>query len=288
MRMAAISRRGSVALSGGVRSHTVMLVFAGIDEAGYGPMLGPLCVAATIFVLPDHDPSDGAPDLWGRLSKAVCRERKDRRQRIAVDDSKRLKGANNGKPHPLKHLERGVLTFAAGETHIPAQDVDLFAKLHVPALDAPWYRSTTALPLAQTADELRIAASKLARVMRDNAVTCAGLHCDAIDAGPFNQHIARTRSKANVNMVTALRLVDQIWQRWPCEHPRIILDRHGGRIRYREELQLAWPEASIRILAEGDDLSRYRLSHNGSQITVSFSLRKTLAFSRPWPSRTSP
>jgi len=44
-----------------------MLIYAGIDEAGYGPMLGPLCVAGSVFVLPDHDPAAGAPKLWSTL-----------------------------------------------------------------------------------------------------------------------------------------------------------------------------------------------------------------------------
>lgn len=256
-----------------------MLIYAGIDEAGYGPMLGPLCVAATVFVLKDDNPADGAPDLWKRLNKAICRKRTDRRHRIAVDDSKRLKGARDGKVHPLKHLERGVLAFVTHATPpredgqkslIPAMDVELFEHLCVPTPAAPWYRSKTRLPLAQTADELRIAASKLSRAMQDEGVSCAGIRCDAIDAGPFNQHVARTKNKANVNMAAALRLVDRIWQRWPHEHPRIILDRHGGRLRYREDLQLAWSDASIQVLAEGEALSRYRLSRGGSHVTISF------------------
>src|SRR5688572_27824110 len=93
-----------------------MLIYAGIDEAGYGPMIGPLCIACTAFVVPDHDPdTSGACDLWKRLRKAVCRKRSDRRKRIAVDDSKKLKGANDGPVHPLKQLERGVLGFLASQ-----------------------------------------------------------------------------------------------------------------------------------------------------------------------------
>jgi len=250
-----------------------MLIYAGIDEAGYGPMLGPLCVAGSVFMLPGDDPAAGAPDLWKRLGTAVCRERKDRRQRIAVDDSKRLKGAKDGKQHPLKHLERGVLAFlltAGDEAAMPAQDTELFSRLRVSVPEAPWYDSTTALPLAQTADELRIAASTLSRAVGEAGVVCGGIRCEAIDAGPFNQHVARTKNKANVNMAAALRLVNRLWQRWPNEHPRVILDRHGGRLHYREELQLAWPEASVTILAENESLSRYRLSRGGSQITLSF------------------
>ncbi len=50
------------------------LIYAGIDEAGYGPMLGPLCAAAAVFVVENHDTThDGAPNLWEILDDAVCR-----------------------------------------------------------------------------------------------------------------------------------------------------------------------------------------------------------------------
>ena len=34
-----------------------MLVYAGIDEAGYGPMFGPLVIARSVFTLADADPA---------------------------------------------------------------------------------------------------------------------------------------------------------------------------------------------------------------------------------------
>ena len=54
-----------------------MLVYAGIDEAGYGPMFGPLCVGATVFILENHEPEKGAPDMWEMLSHIICKKRKD-------------------------------------------------------------------------------------------------------------------------------------------------------------------------------------------------------------------
>ena len=33
-----------------------MLIYAGIDEAGYGPMFGPLCVASSVIVLDKYNP----------------------------------------------------------------------------------------------------------------------------------------------------------------------------------------------------------------------------------------
>ena len=53
-------------------------------------------------------------------------------------------------------------------------------------------------------------------------------------------------------------------------HPRIMIDRHGGRIRYRNDLQLCWPEASIQVLVENKSMSRYRLTRGGNKLTITF------------------
>jgi ribonuclease HII len=252
-----------------------MLIYAGIDEAGYGPMLGPLCVACTVFVLKDHDADDGQPNLWALLKSGVCRKSRDSKRRIAVDDSKRLKGANSAtKTHPLAHLERGVLAFVRQSTdELPATDEDLCRHLGVDIAGAPWYGSTTPLPVAQRADMLRIAASRLHRCLERAGIECALMACEAIDAECFNRDVARTGSKACVNLEAAMRLIDRVRRRWPDEHPRVVIDRHGGRTHYREELQLAFPDASISVLAESPAVSRYRLEGMASaagSLTVSF------------------
>lgn len=125
------------------------IIYAGIDEAGYGPLLGPLCLALAVFraplppravspgVAPTPDASTGAvrpPDLWRALRSAVCKEpRHARSGRLAINDSKKVKLANGlgapGRPageagagwpgapretlsaHALTHLEAGVLCF---------------------------------------------------------------------------------------------------------------------------------------------------------------------------------
>ena len=82
----------------------------GIDEAGYGPNLGPLVQAAVALRLPDDDPAG-----WETLKPWVrrCHEKDD--GRLLVDDSKKVHAGPNG----FAKLEtgiRGALGFPEGES----------------------------------------------------------------------------------------------------------------------------------------------------------------------------
>ncbi|MFO0874401.1 MAG: hypothetical protein U0575_10560 [Phycisphaerales bacterium] len=250
-----------------------MLVYCGIDEAGYGPMLGPLCVAATAFEVMDHDPASGAPDLWSRLSQAVCRRPGDRRRRVAVDDSKKLKGANDAAAHPLRHLERGVLAFLASRGELPRIDAAMFAALDVAmpsTASAPWCDGATLLPLVHEPEQLEIAAAQLRRAAEGGGARCVHMACEAIDVGAYNERLAIARNKASVNFDAVVRHVDRLWRRFPEAHPRVVIDRQGGRIGYREPLALCFPDATVAIVAETERISRYRLERGGAAITLSF------------------
>ena len=77
------------------------MIIAGIDEAGYGPMLGPLVVSASVFRVPDGADAN----LWKQLSPLVVRKSVD--GRIAVNDSKKIYKRRKG----LQALEEGLLPF---------------------------------------------------------------------------------------------------------------------------------------------------------------------------------
>ena len=263
-----------------------MLIYAGIDEAGYGPMLGPLCVGCSIFAIDDADPADGPPNLWDRLDDVVTRGARDARRRIAVDDSKKLKGSNQAKAHPLRHLERGVLSFLSTRTsdepgdrgHAPpATDDALFALAgtDLPTTVAtPWYQSNTALPVAHDADALAIDAARLDRGMSAAGVRLLELRGECVDAGEFNRRLAAGIGKAAINLDAAIHLVGRVREVSseidPDLVPRIVCDRQGGRTHYREWLQDCFPDASIRILGESHSISRYRLEDARGAFVIGF------------------
>ncbi|MEM7228540.1 MAG: hypothetical protein AAF432_06965 [Planctomycetota bacterium] len=236
-----------------------MLIYAGIDEAGYGPMLGPLCVAATAFMIHDHDDSAPPPDLWERLHTAVGREKRDAKRRIAIDDSKKLKGAKTGKAHPLLHLERGVLAFGGEVFDLPAHDDAYFTALGATVEDETWMDSQTELPVAQTADEIRLLGGRLRRCLESAGVEIGLMQCETICPADFNAGVEKFGSKAVVNLSAALRLAEAVRKKWPEADPTIVVDRQSGRMRYYDEMRMGWPEATIKVVSESPEESRYRL-----------------------------
>ncbi|MEA3226970.1 MAG: hypothetical protein U9Q07_13550, partial [Planctomycetota bacterium] len=79
-----------------------MSILVGIDEAGYGPILGPLVVSSSALSLP-HDLLKS--DLWQILRKSLGNRRKRLAGRLLVTDSKKAYSRALG----IKHLERTVL-----------------------------------------------------------------------------------------------------------------------------------------------------------------------------------
>jgi len=238
------------------------MLYAGIDEAGYGPLLGPLCGGVSVFEIAGSL-GDDVPCLWRTLRTVLTRSRRDRRGRISIDDSKKLKGAG-GRAHPLTHLERGVLVFAAAmrdrrwlET---LDDTALLEMLGVASPSSPWYETKTPLPVGRTVDALCIDRARLIRTLERTNAKCVHIAAHAIDANTFNTRVAESGSKSIVNFELIVQLADTCWRQAGEHELLLVIDRQGGRTHYLDDLRAAWPDAQRQVMAESEDESRYRLS----------------------------
>ncbi len=251
-------------------------IYAGVDEAGYGPPLGPLCVGLAVFRLEDPrgDPEEAPPDLWRRLRGVVCRHpQRALRSTIPVNDSKALKLPNSSRTRrPLEHLELGVLSFLAASGMAPASDRAFFECLGVALEEAEWYGVEGPTPAAVDFGGLRLRmhGRRLGERLRGRGIEMAGLQCRAVCEERFNEGIRRTGSKAAVSFRVVTDLLREVFARHGEEAPFVAIDRQGGRRRYASALGEAFPEAHVKTLFERAQSSRYALRSGDRSLVAHF------------------
>lgn len=237
------------------------LLYAGIDEAGYGPLLGPLCVSVCVLRVEGWKPGNPAPDLWKALDRWVARSPAKAAGRICVADSKKLKLSNALKTkHPLTHLEMGVLSFLRAWGHEAETDEALFACLGTRLEGHPWYAGDpTALPIANDPGLVAVAASRLAAA-EGAGVRLMGLRCTAVGETAFNQVVRDAGSKAAVTAGVISDLVRTVAHEADAQTDlRIVCDRQSGRADYRDLLSAAFPDADVVCDARSGVATHYTL-----------------------------
>jgi ribonuclease HII len=243
-----------------------MTLWAGIDEAGYGPRLGPLVVAGAAFLMPGT-PSEGI--LWELLRDAVTREARGSDGRLVVNDSKQVYSPAQG----LRRLEEAVLAFAALCAGRPMRTVgELLALLQggrPPQQETaePWFEQAPALalPLESNASAVASKAQSLAQACRAAGVRVLAARAAVVFTPEYNRIVAATRNKSLLLFQKCGLLLQELWRHAGSAESHMLVDKHGGRMRYRDLLRDAFPDCSCDIVAEGDACSSYRIAEPAGQ-----------------------
>jgi ribonuclease HII len=242
---------------------------AGIDEAGYGPMLGPLVVGATLWNAP---PRHAKNDYWRLLQDCVRRSARGTGWRLAVNDSKALFNRKKG----LCTLERPVLAFASAAGLDSATLGALLAQLGARLGEAdplPWYRDLNRpLPVDRAQSKFDAVAQRLKRSMASAGVVCCGLLAEVVTEDHFNRRVAATRNKAAVLIEQVLRLIQSAAERAGNQDLIVRADRLGGRTNYRQLLAAAFPQRHLHIMEVSDHCSSYRLTCAESDWFIEFAV----------------
>jgi ribonuclease HII len=250
-----------------------MGLLIGMDEAGYGPNLGPLVISATAWEVPG-DPK--RIDLWERFAGIVEQSPPVENSHIQIADSKVVYSPARG----LDNLELGVLSALAvwrdgmhgddcpvvnGAERPLGSFRELCREIAIRAGDEldgePWFAGTDhslpALPSAGLADGWR-------ERCRTHKIRLRAICSDVVLTQRFNTHTRANDNKGEALSEMSMQVLRHILQKVNADDHKTVLifaDKHGGRNRYHEFLPIVFGDRFIRCHRESMEQSRYRMGN---------------------------
>jgi hypothetical protein len=252
------------------------MILAGIDEAGYGPLLGPLVVSATAFEVPHPfapDEIDAAPCLWNLLRGAVARKAQNAKGRILIADSKVVHNLAGGD----KMLERAVLAMLramhphSADALTPATLLPLLGCAGHNLEEHPWYADfSPPLPLLCDPGDLAIASNVLAGTLVKAQVRPVMLRSAVVSERAFNKLIAGTNNKASALVSITLSHLYHLHMQFGQSGLVVAIDKQGGRDHYTSLLLRTFPEAHLKVMAESEESSTYLMTEGNCRTLLWF------------------
>ncbi|UUO06049.1 hypothetical protein M4951_22145 [Blastopirellula sp. J2-11] len=239
----------------------------GVDEAGYGPNLGPLVIAATVWETPDSLSGDDLYEAFGEVIAAAKSSSRD--TRLLIADSKKLFTAQKS----LAPLERGVHTAAKLIQRDVGSLRNALAHLGQAGPDRlssiPWFAEfDRPLPHAISTAEIDRLAAPLQETFDKSGVRLVDVRAALLFAGEFNERL-RSGNKSRVLSETTLRLVRDLLPQ-EAGDVTIVCDKHGGRDRYAPLLQETFSDSLIGVREESRRRSCYHWRREQGNCQIEF------------------
>lgn len=253
-----------------------MTLLIGTDEAGYGPNLGPLVVAASAWRLPD---ADKAADRLARMAAEIGAAAGSRQPPWA--DSKQLYKPGSG----LGAIERGVLAALAStalassaqqaSAGIPSDGAALSERLGIdnPIATAPaeWPRfMAMTIPVATSAASLKALANSVATILPSQGIQLIAVACRLLHPMAFNALLDTGLNKSDILSKTTLELAADLRAVAPGEPAMVWCDRHGGRKSYAALVGRHFAAPLVRTLVETAASSAYEIP--AAEVRIEFTV----------------
>jgi len=237
-----------------------MTLVIGTDEAGYGPNLGPLVVAATAWRI-DAPYEDAESVLAGAMTDvdALMAVRDGGRAMPLWADSKQIYRGGDG----FDRLERGVLiglSLAAGQA--PGNWAALAERVGPIAPPGEcrneWLElGSLALPREADAVEYSERTQAIRDLLARHGVAVKRVACRGIYPGEFNTLLGEGLNKSDILSAATLDLAASLRAVAPDEPTIVWCDRHGGRKRYGGLVARHFAAALVQPLEETPARSAY-------------------------------
>jgi ribonuclease HII len=244
-----------------------MAVLVGIDEAGFGPILGPMVVSSTTLTLPDRFIR---ADLWHLLQKSAADKRRHLAGRLLIADSKKVYSRSLG----IKHLQRTVLACLRCLYTQPTALGELLLMLCPDFLerlaDYPWYEQAADYEISVDQADIEIAAGVFSNDLKANGMQLLTVRSCCLDVEYYNKMVAAVKNKANVLFTATSVLIKAAYDNFAADGLQVVVDRQGGRVHYRKNLLRMFPDSELKIIRESPNASSYELKTPGRKMRLHF------------------
>jgi hypothetical protein len=252
------------------------LRWVGIDEAGYGPNLGPLVMTAVMAESTADEPPDGKAgrclDLWDDLRATVDRAGGDP-DRLWVDDSKAIFCRGKGR----RRLESSCLAaIHAAANSLPRSLRSLLELVGAGTLDdaelsgwlGPGDRENHGRPI-DCGPGLEGQLERRPLAPSDGAWRIVGVRTVVVGPALFNRGLEDHGLKSVVHYEAFEKLLVWAWDRAGEFVPTDVRgDKHGGRHYYYGPLSRTFPGLWVDRGTEGPELSVYAVRDGARRMRI--------------------